>query len=80
MTFEKWWKDAWMLEQNFRDADTREYGYAKAAWDARQSEIDELKDLVDLLLSRCDKNLQYCDDYSEIMERIKKINIGTKNG
>lgn len=61
-----------MEEQNFKDDDSLEYSFAKVVWEFRQAEIDELKSITDLIFNRCDKTLQYWEDYDELRARINK--------
>lgn len=71
MTFEEWneqLEKKYGLENSFHGAET----WRKLAWDARQSEIDELKNIIEFIFDRCDKTLQYWEDYDELRARINR--------
>lgn len=61
-----------LIENNY-DPDSYDILLAHHAWKSRQVEINELKEIIELLLLRCDKNLAINDDYSEIIESVEKV-------
>lgn len=69
MTFEQWFK-----KQHWATPFTADdLIMIQAAWYARQPEINELRDVLNIVVDHCEKNLQYWDGYDDLMVRVWEI-------